>query len=369
MVRRFLIGVVSALVVTGSILAIAYLENRAASLPAEEKTGQIVEETEQIIQTTETIPAEIPSVEKTEYSFVPSYFQTDYPHIKFGNGTIATSGCSITCLAMMATYLTDQEYTPVQMAYHFGRYGKNNIERLNYGNEQMQLPYERCGNVLEVLQALQEGKVAIVMMDDESVFTSEQHFIVISGMTEDGKILVNDPMEPHYTATAYLENGFANGFEEYDLVQGFSGAWIYDKNTMPEDPFLFDASLPEEQENRYEGYMLTGEDIYTLACFVWAEGRDQPPEVKQAMVEVVLNRVVSPDYPDTVRDVIYKSELYRAVSAMSRVDEPGLEQYIAVNAAMYGPYILPEDVCFYAMWEKGKEVWGEIGDYTFAKHR
>ena len=202
--RRFWIGVVFALIIVGCILAIAYLENRATPVSAVEDSVQVSEETEGLIQTLETIPSEIPSLDKTEYSFVPSYYQTDYPHIKFGNGTIATSGCSITCIAMMATYLTDQEYTPDQMAYHLGRYGKNNIERLNYGNEQMQLPHERCGDVREVLRALQEGKVAIVMMDNESVFTSEQHFIVLSGMTEEGRILVNDPMEPHYTATEYL---------------------------------------------------------------------------------------------------------------------------------------------------------------------
>ena len=60
--------------------------------------------------TAETTAAAGP--EQEGYLQVPRYFQTDYPYIKFGNGTIATSGCSITCLAMVATYLTDHEYTP-----------------------------------------------------------------------------------------------------------------------------------------------------------------------------------------------------------------------------------------------------------------
>ena len=39
---------------------------------------------------------------------VPQYYQTDYPYLKFGSsgGTIATSGCSLTSLAMVATYMT-----------------------------------------------------------------------------------------------------------------------------------------------------------------------------------------------------------------------------------------------------------------------
>ena len=149
---------------------------------------------------------------------------------------------------------------------------------------------------------------------------------------------------------------------------GFSGAWIFDKRDMPEDPFLFDASMPEQRENRYHGYTLSEEDIYTLACFVYAEALNEPPEAKQAVAEVVLNRIVSEKYPNTLHKVIHQSELYRAVSTMKYVDEPGQDQYMAVDAAMYGPYVLPEDICFYSAWQKGKEEWGKLGSYTFYKH-
>lgn len=84
---------------------------------------------------------------------------------------------------------------------------------------------------------------------------------------------------------------------------------------------------------------------------------------------MVLNRVISPDYPNTVRKVIYQTELYRAAEAMKKIDEPGLDQYIAVDTAMYGPYILPEDICFYSAWEKGKEEWEKLGSFTFYKYR
>ena len=337
----------------------------AETLPAETET----QPGETIPEETETVPAAEIS-EAGGHNPIPRYYQTDYPYIKFGNGTLATSGCSVTCLAMMATYLTDAEYTPPQMAYHFGSYGKTNIERLDYGIAQMQLPYTRTENVREVLLALQNGKVAIVMMDDESFFTTEQHFIVLAGMTEDGKYLVNDPMETNYKdGDLHIKDGYDNGFASFYLTQGFSGGWIFDKEAMPEDYVLYDASLPEQQKNRYQGYSLTGDDIYTLACFVWAEAREEPAEVKQAVAEVVLNRLISGKYPNTVRTVIQKTEFYRAVDAMAQVEEPGLEQYIAVDTAMYGPYILPEDICFYSQWEKGKDEWGTLGSYTFYKER
>lgn len=334
----------------------------AETLPAETETLPL----ERVPEETEVFLA----AENSGYEAIPRYYQTDYPYIKFGNGTMATSGCSVTCLAMMATYLTEVEYTPPQMAYHFGSYGKTNIERLDHGIARMGLPYTRTENIQEVLQALRSGKVAIVMMDDASFFTTEQHFIVLAGMTEDGKFIVNDPMETNYKdGDLHIKDGYDNGFADFYLTQGFSGGWIFDKAAMPEDYVPFDASMPEQQENRYQGYTLTGDDIYTLACFVWAEAREEPPEVKQAVAEVVLNRLMSEKYPSTVRAVIHKTEFYRAVDAMSRIDEPGLEQYIAVDTAMYGPYILPEDICFYSQWEKGEEEWGKLGSYTFYKER
>lgn len=375
--KRFILGFFTAVFTLAVILGAGFLLSRKEkqNLPVPVETMAAVRE--QTVPTTEEpeteptpLPPETTVPQEITMSAVPLYYQTDYPYIKFGNGTIATSGCSVTCLAMMATYLTDQEYTPPQMAYHFGNYGKNNIERLDYGIAQMQLPYQRTENVQEVLQAVKEGKVAIVMMDEESVFTTEQHFIVVAGMNDQKKIVVNDPLETNYIhASVPVRECYDNGFEDFYLMRGFSGAWIFDKKDMPEEPFLYDASMPEQQENRYNGYTLTEEDIYTLACFVYAEARNEAPEVKQAVAEVVLNRVMSPDYPNTVRKVIYQTEFYRAVETMKHVGEPGLDQYIAVDTAMYGPYILPEDICFYSAWEKGKEEWGKLGSFTFTKYR
>lgn len=358
------------ILVVGAVFLMAKLEPEETAAPLETVPAETTAVTTVPAETTavptqpQTQPGQFQEPQRKAYETVPLYFQTDYPHIKFGNGTIATSGCSMTCLAMVATYLTDTEYTPLQLAFHFGSFGKNNIQRLEHGNAQMQLPNVRTDNVQEVLKALREGKVVIAMMDDESIFTTEQHFIVLAGMTDGGKILVNDPLEPNYTADVYMENAYKTGFGDYDIMRGFSGAWIYDKAAMPEEPFLFDASMPEQQENRYEGYILTDEENYILASFLWAECRNETEQVQQAVAEVILNRVLSPDFPNTVRDVIYRGEYAGRAEQMkkARVDFP---QYRAVTAAMYGPYVLPENVYYFSEWEKNGEVWGQLGKYTF----
>lgn len=378
--RRFLLGVLIVLMTLAALLGGALLLAKTEQEP--QPVQQTTAATEQAIPTQaattlpeETFPPEttLPETqpeEKKTIDSVPKYYQTDYPHIDFGYGTIATSGCSVTCLAMVASYLTDQEYTPVQMAYHFGGHGKTYVDHLEYGIAQMQLPYRRVHEVQELLTAVREGKVAIVMMDEESFFTTEQHFMVVAGVNENGKFIVNDPYETTYLrADVHLKNAYDNGFEEHYLRKGFTGAWIFDKNEMPEEPFLYDASLPEERENRYQGYVMTAEDIDTLASFVYVEGRNETAEIQQAIAEVVLNRIVSPDFPNTLHKVLHETELYQAVPKMKYVQEPGQEQYAAVDAAMYGPYILPEDICFYSQWEKGTDEWGKLGNYTFYRRR
>ena len=47
---------------------------------------------------------------------VPLYFQTDYPDALYGEGTVATDGCGITSLAMVATALTGHTYLPDELA-------------------------------------------------------------------------------------------------------------------------------------------------------------------------------------------------------------------------------------------------------------
>ena len=61
---------------------------------------------------------------------IPQYFQTDYPDQMYGCGTVASNGCGITCVAMVATYLTGHTYTPDELARYFGGKADNNIARL-----------------------------------------------------------------------------------------------------------------------------------------------------------------------------------------------------------------------------------------------
>ena len=333
------------------------VETQPETEPVEE-----TEPTEASASTEETEPSEEEPDEPVGHCGIPLYFQTDYPNNMFGVGTIASNGCSITSLAMVATYMTGHEYLPDELARYFGGAAENNIARLETGSDALRLPYHKSENWHETLDALHDGKIAIALMDGDSIFTDSQHFIILAGLTEDGKILVNDSFGPNYSHWN-LKRGLKEGFDPSAILLGYSGAWIYDKSAMPEEPFIYHEDLPVRGEPRY-GIELTLQERQLLAKVVWVEARGECMEGQQAVAEVVFNRMVSDQFPDSVYQVIHGQGQFRSVPFLEDA-EPYQMQYEAIENALYGPYVLPEDVYYFATTPANDNVWGSIGGHIF----
>ena len=335
-------------------------ETAATTVPTEETVPE-----ETAAETTlpeETVPVET-EAPKITIDAVPHYHQSEYPDIRYGNGTIATSGCSIVSLAMVASYLTDHEYTPDELAHYFGGRAINNIARLEYGNKTLQLACKKAANWHVVYKALQEGQVAIVLMNHNSIFTNSQHFIVLAGINENGKIIVNDSNRDNYDFWQ-LKKGFEEGFNPEDILLGYDGAWIYDKSAMPEEPFIYYEEEPERGEPRYADITLSQDDIKLLAKVVWVEAQGECAEGQQAVAEVALNRIASDSFPDNLHDVIYGQGQFRSVPRLDKA-EPFQAQYEAIERAIYGPYILPKEVVYFATKPTNSNIWGQIGGHIF----
>ena len=334
-----------------------------ATLPPETLPPQ-TEETlppETAAPTEETVPVET-EPETVYYNGIPLYFQTDYPNEIYGSGSLASSGCGITSLAMVATYLTGHEYKPDELADYFGGKAENNVDRLEYAADALQLPYKDRLNFDETMAELEAGKVAIVLMERDSIFTDSQHFIVLAGFNEAGKIIVLDPYEPNYSHWQ-LKNAFVNGFTPGDICCGFSGGWTFDKADMPEEPFIYKEEKIEV-EYRYPGIELTYEEKMLLARMVWVEAQGEPFEGQQAVAEVVLNRLYADNFQSTLRNVIYAEGQFRSVPKLDEA-QPNQTQFEAVEQALEGPYVLPIDVVFFATYAVNKNVWGQIGGHIF----
>lgn len=127
--------------------------------------------------------------------------------------------------------------------------------------------------------------------------------------------------------------------------------------------------LPLEPVPRYSDVAMSEDERRELAGIVQLEAGNQCAEGQQAVVEVVLNRVISPEFPDTVHDVLHQGEGTKRPQ-FSTIDnlasaEPVAAQYEAIDAALYGPSILPEDVVFFSRKGENDRVWGKIQDHVF----
>ena len=342
----------------------AAVEPTVETMPAEPETlpPETIPETTQTVPETEpaeTAPAE---TERGHYDTVPNYYETDYPDIRFGSGSFADYGSGVTSAAMVATYLTGYEYRPDQLAAWFSNYIGNQIQILEYISDELRLPWERAGNFHIALQALRDGKVVIALMDSDSGFTTGQHFIVLTGVNEEGKIWVNDPNRNNYELWN-LKNAFQEGFREGDILCGYAGAWIYDPAQVPEEPFRYEDPAPAG-EPRHPDLTISDAERDLLAKLIWAEAQSEPFDGQQAIAEVVLNRVAADNFPNNVHDVLYAADQFLAISKISDA-KPTHTQYEAIRRALEGPYVVPEDVVFFGTYATNKKVWGTIGNHTF----
>lgn len=160
----------------------------------------------------ETAEEEQPAVEDEGMSIEPIY-QGDYRgticKVRGRSRSVATSGCGAVCVSMVISYLTGEEdQTPDKLfrrAVRKGEYSGSGLshETLSALLEENGVQSEWISNKADgIIAALEEGKPVVAHMGP-GTFTNAGHYLVLRGITEDGKILLNDPASPERTAEAY----------------------------------------------------------------------------------------------------------------------------------------------------------------------
>ena len=346
-------------------------QQEETTAPVEEPT-EATEETEETEATEEaTEPEEVIPEETEEESFeedsddrfFPDYTLEEYGSVMYANGTILDNGCSVVCMASLATYMTGHQYYPDELASYFGGKCDNNVERLEYMSDMLELPYYKAENYRYVLDALRDGKVVIQLMNSKSLFTNSQHFILIKGYNENGLLDVLDPSEKNRSGW-YLMDKFENGFTEDELCWGYDGAWIYDPDQMPEDPYIYEPPVRAYVEPRYNGLVLTEEETNLLAKLIYVEARGESEDGQQAIAEVVLNRYTSGLFGKSLSAMIQDEDAFVPRKLLNAA-KPSQAQYEAIDRALYGPYVLPKEVMFYGRVRTTDSLWGSIGRHIF----
>ncbi len=155
--------------------------------------------------------------------------------VPFGGGTIASSGCSVTSLAMVLSYLrsgvdsSEWVYPNNIVASIASKYGNYNYFYASDGSGQSWDIFGAVADMYgvscrelsssEILSELASGN-PVIMSCIPGEFTQRGHFIVLTGFTDDGYLLVNDPNGSHasYSYRKYTLN--------YLISQG-KGWWSF----------------------------------------------------------------------------------------------------------------------------------------------
>ena len=115
-------------------------------------------------------------------------------------GTIGSSGCGPTSLAIAVSTLTGKEVTPIEVCEWSAKTGHRCEGSGSYhslipdGAKHYGLKVEKLGrsSAKELSEKLSSGHLVIAIMK-KGHFTSSGHFIVLRGITKTGKVLVADP--------------------------------------------------------------------------------------------------------------------------------------------------------------------------------
>ena len=74
----------------------------------------------------------------------------------------------------------------------------------------------------------------------------------------------------------------------------------------------YNVLMNQTQNSEASGF--TSSDLYLLAKTIYAEGRGEPYTGQVAIGAVILNRVRSPQFPNTISGVVYQKHAFTAVS-------------------------------------------------------
>lgn len=137
--------------------------------------------------------------------------------------------------------------------------------------------------------------------------------------------------------------------------------------TTPEETV---AEAEEEEEitatNRW-GISLTEEEIDLLARIVWLEAGGEPELGQQAVVEVILNRMASDIYPDTLYDVLSQRHPVQFCSWKNReIAKPTEKEYRSIEEVLSGnTNILRNDTLYFSTMALTPNVDMRIGGHSF----
>ncbi|WP_240035340.1 cell wall hydrolase [Neobacillus notoginsengisoli] len=143
------------------------------------------------------------------------------------------------------------------------------------------------------------------------------------------------------------------------------------KPAVKQSPAKVKAEANRSEKQAENEPVLTKADKELLAKLVHAEAKGEPFKGKVAVAEVVLNRVESEGFPDTVKEVIYQENQFQPV-ANGEINKPAdVDAREAVDEALSNKKKITNALFFYNpeiatdQWIRTRPIISKIGNHAF----
>ena len=169
-----------------------------------------------------------PDIAHERFPELPLYLQQDYPDAPYGDYKVSSHGCGITTLAMVASYMADDELTPVELGARYGYYcGVRGTEICIFDDTPAEMGFhlmKRSYSWSEMDAALDNGQV-VVSLQYAGYWTSGGHYLAMIRRTEDGKYVVRDSNLLNYKRIpAHVEDAHTR----HSINAASQYYWIYE---------------------------------------------------------------------------------------------------------------------------------------------
>lgn len=144
------------------------------------------------------------------------------------------------------------------------------------------------------------------------------------------------------------------------------GHYIVDLHSRPTEVIWEYVEVPVEGVMPfYNEISMSNEERDMLAKIVFLEAGNQSMTGQRCVVEVVFNRMMHPDYPDTVSGVLSQRGQFSTYKNLA-IAKPGPEQYEAIDIVLASSEpILPVNTVFFATSVANGTLYEKIGGHYF----
>lgn len=109
---------------------------------------------------------------------------------------------------------------------------------------------------------------------------------------------------------------------------------------------------------------ITQAEIDMLASITYLEAGNQSMAGRRAVVEVILNRVMSDEFPDSIEEVLYQKGQFTPASMISST-AGGEKDYLAVRQVLCCQFPILEGERLFFSTSPQKKDYVQIGDHYF----